>query len=88
MSTCTQREAMNFIKARKDFQGSNLSGFNHAGVYYVSSYSTVIARYDGTWALNATRYSSTTARHLDIVKRAVSGATLKPFDGFQESLDW
>ena len=88
MSNVTQREALKLIAKRADFQGSNFSGFNHAGVYYVASYDTVIARYDGTWALNPNKYSVTTSRHLGIVKRAVSGATLKPFDGFQESLDW
>ena len=76
MSNVTQREALKLIAKRIDFQASNFSGFSHAGVYYVASYGTVIARYDGTWALNTTRYSITTSRHQSLVRRAIGDAPI------------
>ena len=84
MSNVTQREALKLIAKRADFQGSNFRGFTHAGVYYVLSYDTVIARYDGIWALNPARYSPTTSRHQYIVQRAVIGLpTKQPYSFLQ-----
>ena len=77
MSNVTQREALKLIAKRADFQGSNFSGFSHAGIYYVASYDTVIARYDGKlWALNPNKYSVTTSRHQSLVRQAIGDAPI------------
>lgn len=71
-------QAYRLIARREPFQGSNFYGEwikdykEDEEVYVVYSYSTAIAEWRrGVWIINETRYSITTARHMDYVKRAL-----------------
>lgn len=72
-----QRQAAEAIRNHRDFKAAALSGVNDGpNQYLVLSYSTVIARFvEGEgWSLNERKYSPTTSRHQNIVRRATAGA--------------
>lgn len=52
------------------FKGNSLLGYWENGVYYVVSYATIIAIYDTEAKVTERKYSVTTSRHQNLVKRA------------------
>lgn len=59
------------IAERREFVGNSASADYYGGTYRVFSYSTEIARFDGyDYALNAHKYSVTTSKLQNIIRRA------------------
>lgn len=62
-----------YISRKEDFQGCRMFAFTDPnGVYRVFSYNTVIGQYeDGVWFLNARRYSPSTGKHHNYLRRGM-----------------
>lgn len=61
------------LRNRESFRGNSLTATSYGRLYQVASYDTLIATYDiethAVW-LNETKYSVTTSRHQNLIKRA------------------
>lgn len=70
----TLKEAQEALKARQPFNAGNLTARDNWGCYEVSSYGVVIAYYspfvDYKIAQDAYKWSKTTSKHANIVKKA------------------
>ena len=75
MKRITRIQAVEAIKLREPFKTHGALWARATGDRYeVVSYSTPIATWFqkyGTWDVNATKYSRTTSRHQNIVRRAI-----------------
>ena len=69
----TLKEATYELQARRPFNAGNLTGLMSETYFCVFSYSQVIARTNletgETW-INPSRYSQTTSKHANLVKKA------------------
>lgn len=52
------------------FRGNSLMAYWENGIYYVYSYSTIIAIHDNSPKVHDTKYSQTTSRHQNLVRKA------------------
>lgn len=74
-------EIASAVERRLGFDGNSATGFYDRGVYVVQSYGTVIAAFDGyDYTLNSTKYSRTTSRLQNIVRKAWAGKPVTELD--------
>ena len=63
----------NKLKRLEPFNGNSMSGYIFENDYLVFSYNTIIARHrmnSWTYSINPEKYSVTTSRHQNLVRRA------------------
>lgn len=76
MSYTSYRQMEDAIRERREFTGNSAYATLQAGVYCVYSYQTLIASYDVASSevfYNPRKYSNTTSRLQNIIKRAWGG---------------
>jgi hypothetical protein len=57
---------------REQFRGNTMTGYQNGETYVIFSYDTPIAWfYEGGWELDSRKYSVTTSKHQNIIKRSL-----------------
>jgi hypothetical protein len=57
---------------REQFRGNTMTGYQNGETYVIFSYDTPIAWfYQGGWELDSRKYSVTTSKHQNIIKRSL-----------------
>lgn len=83
----TYKQMESLLESRLEFEGNSVEAVNENGLYVVKSFGTVVAYFDKKWVVNEYKYSATTSKITNLIKRIAKDFELRSIEFFNEKFN-
>ena len=83
----TYKQMESLLESRLEFEGNSVEAVNENGLYVVKSFGTVVAYFDEKWVVNEYKYSATTSKITNLIKRIAKDFELRSIEFFNEKFN-
>lgn len=83
----TYKQMESLLEKRECFEGNSVEAVKEDGLYVIKSFGTVVAYFDEKWVVNEYKYSATTSKITNLIKRIAKDFELRSIEFFNEKFN-